>query len=72
MVFFSTALAVLFTLVDSGIDRCIGPEIGLTVKTSLAISHGENGENGEMGKMGKKEKKEKKEKREKREKKEKM
>ena len=66
---------MLFTLVDSGIDvvyTSIGPEIGLTVKTSLSISHGENGENGEMGKMGKKEKKEKKEKREKREKKEKM
>ena len=53
---FSPALAVLFTLVDSGIDvvyTSIGPEIGLTVKTSLSISHGENGENGEMGKMGK-------------------
>ena len=31
----------------------IGPEIGLTVKTSLAISHGENGEKEKMGKMGK-------------------
>ena len=32
----------------------IGPEIGLTVKTSLSISHGENGENGENGEKGEK------------------
>ena len=30
----------------------IGPEIGLTVKTSLSISHGENGENEENGENG--------------------